>query len=86
MSKENILEDLVMPKAVKISDELASTAAVFAGVEGRSLAGQVEYWANLGRVADENADLPVSFIKEILIARAQVRIGLKTPYVFGEGE
>ena len=75
-----------MPKAVKISDELASTAAVFAGVEGRSLAGQVEYWAKLGRVADENSDLPVSLIKEILIARAQVRRGLKTPYVFGEGE
>jgi hypothetical protein len=75
-----------MPKAVKISDELASTAAVFAGVEGRSLAGQVEYWAKLGRVADENADLPVSLIKEILIARAQVQNGLKTPYVFGEGE
>jgi hypothetical protein len=75
-----------MPRAVKISDELASTAAVFAGVEGRSLAGQVEYWAKLGRVADENADLPVSLIKEILIARAQVQSGLKTPYVFGEGE
>jgi hypothetical protein len=43
-----------MPKAVKISDEPAKTAAVFAGVEGRSLAGQVEYWAKLGRIADEN--------------------------------
>jgi len=75
-----------MPKAVKISDELATSAAVFAGVEGRSVAGQVEYWAKLGKVADENADLPVSLIKEILIARAQVRSGLKTPYVFGEGE
>ena len=75
-----------MPKAVKISDELASNAAIFAGVEGRSLAGQVEYWAKLGRVADENADLPISLIKEILIARAQMQSGLKTPYVFGEGE
>ncbi|MHB8091274.1 MAG: TA system antitoxin ParD family protein [Syntrophales bacterium] len=75
-----------MPKAVKISDELASNAAIFAGVEGRSLAGQVEYWAKLGRLADENADLPVSLIKEILIARAQVQSGLKTPYVFGEGQ
>ena len=75
-----------MPKAVKISDELAKTAAVFAGVEGRSLAGQVEYWAKLGRVADENSDLPVSLIKEILIARAQVRSGSKTPYVFGQGK
>jgi hypothetical protein len=46
----------------------------------------VEYWAKLGRVADENSDLPVSLVKEILIARAQVQNGLKTPYVFGEGE
>jgi hypothetical protein len=46
-----------MPKAVKISDELAISAAIFAGVEGRSLAGQVEYWAKLGRTADENADV-----------------------------
>ena len=68
-----------MPKAVKISDELASIAAVFAGVEGRSLAGQVEYWAKLGRIADENSDLPVSLIKEILIARAQVRSGSRPP-------
>ena len=75
-----------MPKAVKISDELAGIAAVFAGVEGRSLAGQVEYWAKLGRIADENPDLPVSLIKEILIARAQVRSGSKTPYVFGQGK
>jgi hypothetical protein len=75
-----------MPKAVKISDELAKTAAVFASVEGRSLAGQVEYWAKLGRIADENSDLPVSLIKEILIARAQVRSGSKTPYVFGQGK
>jgi len=75
-----------MPKAVKISDELANTAALFAGVEGRSLAGQVEYWANLGRIADENPELPVSLIKETLLARAQVRSGLKTPYVFGQGE
>ena len=75
-----------MPKAVKISDELASTAAVFASVEGRSLAGQVEYWAKLGRIADENSDLPISLIKEILIARAQIRSGSKTPYVFGQGK
>ena len=58
-----------MPKAVKISDELACIAAVFAGVEGRSLAGQVEYWAKLGRIADENPDLPVSLIKEIRLVK-----------------
>jgi hypothetical protein len=41
-----------MPKAVKISDELAASAAIFAKVESRSLAGQIEYWAKLGKIAD----------------------------------
>ncbi len=74
-----------MPKAVKISDELAANAAVFAKVENRSIAGQVEYWAKLGKIAEENPDLPISFIKDILIGRAQVERGLKKPYQFGEG-
>lgn len=73
-----------MPRAVKISDELAEIATVHAMLENRSIAGQVEYWAKLGKVAEENPELPFSFIKDILIGRAQIRAGQKTPYVFGE--
>jgi len=75
-----------MPKAVKISEDLATSAAVHAKIENRSLAGQVEYWAKLGKIAEENPDLPMSFIKDILIGRAQLRSGQKTPYTFGEGK
>jgi hypothetical protein len=71
---------------VKISDHLAASAAIFAKVESRSLAGQVEYWAKLGKIAEENPDLPISFIKDILIGQAQVQSGLRTPYIFGEGQ
>ena len=75
-----------MPKAVKISEDLAASAAVYANIENRSLAGQIEYWAKLGKIAEENPDLPMSFIKDILIGRAQLRSGQKTPYAFGEGK
>lgn len=75
-----------MPKAVKISEELAASAVVFANIENRSLAGQIEYWAKLGKIAEENPDLPMSFIKDVLIGRAQLRSGQKTPYKFGEGK
>jgi len=75
-----------MPRAVKISEELAASAAVFANIENRSLAGQIEYWAKLGKIAEENPDLPMSFIKDILIGRAQLRSGQKTSYDFGEGK
>ncbi len=75
-----------MPKAVKISDALAKDAVLFAKVKHRSMAGQVEYWAKLGKVADENPDLPISFIKNILLGKAQLQAGQRTPYVFGKGE
>ena len=75
-----------MPKAVKISDELAANAAMYAKIKSRSLAGQVEYWEKLGKIADENPDLPISFIKDVMIGRAQIQDGQKTPYLFGKKE
>ncbi|MBN2466521.1 MAG: hypothetical protein JXD19_00080, partial [Deltaproteobacteria bacterium] len=61
-----------MPKAVKLSDDLVASAALVARVENRSIAGQVEHWAKLGKIAEENPDLPITLIKDILIAKAQI--------------
>jgi hypothetical protein len=51
-------------------------------VEKRSLTGQVEYWARIGRIAEENPDLPYSFIRELLLAREEAKMD-KEEYVFG---
>ena len=75
-----------MAKAIKISETLATVASLFAKVENRSLAGQIEYWAKLGKIGEDNPDLPISFIKDILLGREELRAGEKTPYIFGEGE
>ncbi len=75
-----------MPSAVKISDELAQKAKIRSKIEKRSFAGQIEYWAFIGEIVEENPDLPFSFIKDILIGREQAKNGYLTPYVFGEGD
>ncbi len=75
-----------MPQAVKINDELIKSAKTVSKVEHRSLAGQVEYWASIGRAAEENPDLPFSVIREILLAQAEVEAGMVEEYVFGEGQ
>ncbi len=75
-----------MPIAVKISDDLVIKAKIKSKVFKRSIAGQIEYWANIGQIIEENPDLPLPFIQEILIAKEQIKMGLGTPYVFGEGE
>ncbi len=71
-----------MAVAVKISDEVAAKARIFAKTYHRSVAGQVEYWIRIGQIAEENPDLPYAFIKDILLAMEEVKAGQVEPYVF----
>ncbi len=75
-----------MPTAVKISDELIAQARIKSKIFKRSIAGQIEYWAQIGQIVEENPDLPLPFIQDVLLGKEQIRAGLGTPYVFGEGE
>jgi hypothetical protein len=52
---------------------------VFGGIEHRSVPKQIEYWSQIGKIAQENPDLPFSLIREILIADQEPVIG---EYVF----
>lgn len=73
-----------MATAVKISDELVSKARIQSRVFNRSVSGQIEYWAKIGQMVEENPDLPLPFLQNILIGMEQIRSGQGIPYVFGE--
>ncbi len=75
-----------MSTAIKISDKIASEARVTAKVTRRSMAGQVEYWAYIGKAAEDNPDLSFLVINDILLGREQLKEGPETPYLFGEGD
>ena len=75
-----------MATAVKISNELASKAKIRSKVFKRSVSGQIEYWATLGELVEENPDLPLNLLQDILIGREEIKSGQGSPYVFGEGE
>ncbi|MBW1788295.1 MAG: hypothetical protein JRK53_17005 [Deltaproteobacteria bacterium] len=75
-----------MATAVKVSDDLFEKAKIKAKVFKRSIAGQIEYWAKIGQMIEENPDLPLPFLQDILVGREQIKAGQGTPYVFGEGE
>ena len=68
--------------AVRISDDLAKKARSRSRALKRSVADQIEYWAKIGEFAEDNPDLPLSFIKNILIGLEQVKEGDVTPYIF----
>jgi hypothetical protein len=75
-----------MSTAIKISKEIADEAKISAKVSRRSMAGQVEYWAFIGKIAEDNPDLSYLVIKDILLGRQQLKEGLGIPYSFGEGD
>ena len=66
--------------SIRIDQTLYNQAKQDAAAEHRTIAGQVEYWAKLGRAALDNPDLPVSFIAESLASMAEPREDA-TPFV-----
>lgn len=72
-----------MATAVRISEELVEEARKFSRIDHRSLTGQIEHWAKIGKCAEENPDLTYSLIKEILMGIEELERGEKSEYKFG---
>lgn len=68
--------------SVKLSENIVKQAKITAKVFNRSIAGQIEYWAKLGRVMEENPDLTYDMIKNILIAQQEALTEQLEPYSF----
>ncbi len=72
-----------MSTAIRISEKLAEEARKYSAVEHRSITGQIEYWAMLGKSMEENPDLTFNLIKDILIGLEELKQGEKSEYKFG---
>ena len=66
--------------SIRIDQRLYEQAKADALAEHRTIAGQIEFWAKVGRAALDNPDLPVSFIAESLASLAELRAEA-TPFV-----
>lgn len=67
-----------MSMPVRIDDELYDQAKSAAKGECRTIAGQLEFWAKVGKAALDNPDLPIEFVRELMIARQEDRKQLST--------
>jgi hypothetical protein len=70
-------------RAVKLSKDIINEAHKYAAVFSRSVPKQIEHWARIGRIAEENPDLPYNFIKDILVSLEEVKNEKPSPYQFG---
>jgi hypothetical protein len=79
----NFRRTINMTNAVRVSEDLVREAKIFSKIDKRSITGQIEHWARVGKCAEENPDLTYSLIKEILIGLAELEAGESSEYRFG---
>ncbi|TPE54067.1 hypothetical protein FJM67_05485 [Maribrevibacterium harenarium] len=60
-----------MSVSVRLDDELVNQARAAAKAEFRTVQGQLEFWAKVGRAALDNPDLPADFIAESLMSMSE---------------
>jgi len=72
-----------MTAAVRVSADLVKEAKIYSKIDKRSVTGQIEHWARIGKCAEENPDLTYGLIKEILVGMAELEQGEYSEYKFG---
>jgi len=73
-----------MSTVIRVSDDLATIARARSEAEQRSMTSQIEYWAKLGRIAEDNPDLPYSFIKDTIVGMQEIDADLGREFVFSK--
>lgn len=72
-----------MSQPVSLSDQLCGEARIEAERFHRTLPGQIEHWAQIGRLVEANPDLPFGFIREVVESRLEAAGDTLTNYRFG---
>lgn len=63
---------------VRIDSDLYDQAKSHAHAERRTISGQIEFWAMIGKAALDNPDLPIDFVRDLMIAKGEGK-SLATP-------
>lgn len=72
-----------MTTAVRVSENLVREARLVSAVDNRSVTGQIEHWARVGKCAEDNPELTYRVIKNILIGVEELDQGESSEYQFG---
>ena len=66
---------------IRIDETIYDEAKRVASAEFRTIPHQIEFWAQIGRCGLDNPDLPIEFIKDLLISKNTDR-SLAEPFKF----
>ena len=69
--------------SVRLDQELVEKATIIAKALSRTAPKQIEHWAKIGEIMEDNPDLPYEFVKQAIIAKAEHEAGKLETYDFG---
>ncbi len=68
--------------SIRLDQELIEQAAIMGKALNRSTPKQIEHWAKIGQIMEDNPDLPYEFVKQAIIAQAERDAGKLETYDF----
>ncbi|MBB5321916.1 MULTISPECIES: TA system antitoxin ParD family protein [Marinobacter] len=69
--------------SVRLDEELVQKASIIAKALNRTTPKQIEHWAKIGEMMEDNPDLPYEFVRQAIIAQAEREAGKLETYDFG---
>ncbi|GLR64784.1 MULTISPECIES: TA system antitoxin ParD family protein [Marinospirillum] len=69
--------------SIRLDQALVEKASIMAKAFSRTTPKQIEHWAKIGEMMEDNPDLPYEFVKQAIIAQAEKEAGKLEEYTFG---
>lgn len=69
--------------SIRLDQELIDKASIMAKAYNRTTPKQIEHWAKIGEIMEDNPDLPYEFVRQAIIAKAEKEAGKLEAYQFG---
>ena len=69
--------------SIRLDQDLIDKATIMARALNRTLPKQIEHWAKIGKIMEDNPELPYEFVIQAIIAGAEREAGKLENYDFG---
>jgi len=69
--------------SIRLDRDLIDKATIIAKALNRTPPKQIEHWAKIGEIMEDNPDLPYEFVRQAVVAEAEREAGKLESYDFG---
>lgn len=69
--------------SIRLDQSLIEKTTIIAKALNRTPPKQIEHWAKIGEIMEDNPDLPYEFVKQAIIAKTEREAGKLEAYSFG---